>query len=188
MCKKLSESDFKVAAAALNCELAVVKAVSRVESNGQGFTSFCNPVILFEGHKFHKYTKGAYTGLIGNEDISYKKWVRTYYNDDQYARLDKAMCLDREAALMSASWGKFQIMGFNYELAGFDSVEKFVSSMYKSELDHLLAFVSFVKKTGLASKLRNRDWRGFARGYNGSGYAKNSYDIKLADAYKEFST
>ena len=41
----------------------------------------------------------------------------------------------------------------------------------------------FLKANGLISKLQRHDWAGFARGYNGSAYAKNQYDTKLAVAY-----
>lgn len=37
------------------------------------------------------------------------------------------------------------------------------------------------------NELQRKDWAGFARGYNGPGYAKNRYDIKLANAYKKYS-
>ncbi|OOV89142.1 hypothetical protein MF4836_34345 [Pseudomonas sp. MF4836] len=44
------------------------------------------------------------------------------YGRPQYERLITAYRLDEEAALQACSWGKFQIMGFNYRAAGFDSV------------------------------------------------------------------
>lgn len=38
------------------------------------------------------------------------------------------MSIHREAALHSTSWGAFQIMGFNFALYGFHSVEDFVAA------------------------------------------------------------
>ena len=57
---KLSEQNFKDAAASLNCEIAVIKAVTEVESRGNGFLPDDQPVILFERHIFSRYTKGKY--------------------------------------------------------------------------------------------------------------------------------
>ena len=186
MSKRISESDYNNAAKVLKCEVAVIKAVAKVESAGNGFHSNGEPVILFEGHKFHKYTNGKFT-TPENENISHRKWSRKYYKENQHKRLQKAAELDRDAALMSASWGKFQIMGFNYKLCGFRTVQDFVNAMYKDEGKHLMSFVNFVINTGLSTKLRNKDWSGFARGYNGSSYKVNRYDTKMSEAYNRLS-
>ena len=55
--------------------------------------------------------------------------------------------LDEPAALKSASWGLFQIMGENYGAAGFRSVEAFVDAMLTRRSNHLLSFINFVKNT-----------------------------------------
>jgi hypothetical protein len=39
----------------------------------------------------------------------------------------------------------------------------------------------------LLAALQSHDWAAFAKGYNGPGYAKNAYDVKLAEAYERFS-
>ncbi len=187
MSKHLTEQDYKDAADSIGCEVAAIKAVAFVESGGRsGFmTDGVTPKILFEGHWFHKLTKGVFTNSI-NKDISYPKWIKKYYNQDQHKRLQKAERLNRDAALKSASWGKFQIMGFNYKLAGFNSLQSFINAMYKSEREHLFAFVAFVKHRRLDDELINKDWQGFAFGYNGKEYAKNKYDEKMENAYNRF--
>lgn len=179
----LQECDFITAAALLDCEVACVKAVAEVESSGGGFLKNGQPKILFEGHYFYELTKGKH----GISNVSYPTWSSEYYNEDQHARLDKAIKLDRSAALQSASWGKFQIMGKNWKNLGYGSVQEFVNDMYAGETEHLMAFVKFVKFNKLDDELRRKDWAGFAKGYNGPGYAKNSYDKKMAAAYKKFS-
>lgn len=184
--KNLKNKDFKEAAELLGVDIATIKAIAEVESAGGGFLSNGQPKILFEGHWFHKLTGGKYTNRE-NANISYPKWITTYYNENQHQRLAKAVRLDREAALKSASWGKFQIMGFNFEKAGFPNLQSFINAMYRSEGAQLLAFVNFVKNEGLDKYLKKQDWAGFARRYNGSGYAKNKYDLKLANAYKKHS-
>lgn len=181
--KTLQECDYVTAANLLNCEVAAIKAVAEVESSGSGFLSTGEPRILFEGHVFYRLTKGKF----GVSNVSYPSWISKYYNENQHLRLAKAITLNREAALQSASWGKFQIMGENWKSLGYSSLQEFINAMYANETEHLMAFVKFVKVNGLADELKRKDWAGFARGYNGPGYAKNQYDKKMAAAYLKFS-
>lgn len=184
----LTESDFKDAAVILGCDVAAIKAVCKVEAPRGGFNPDGSPATLFEGHKFSVFTGGKYDKTA--PDISYPKWTRQFYGKTWQAeqdRLQRAMRLDRDAALKSASWGKFQIMGFNHEMAGFKTVQEFINAMYRSEREQLMAFVSFLQKTNLTGALKRREWKSFARGYNGPSYAANQYDTKLAAAYAAFS-
>ena len=183
---QLTEQDFQGAANALNVPVAAIKAVTKVESNGGGFAANGRPKILFEAHKFHGFTKGRFHA--SHPHLSQPTWAlgKQYYKLDQLARLDEAMTLDREAALKSASYGLFQIMGFNFEACGFASVEDFYNAQCESEGAQLMAFVNFLKANGLDRHLRNKNWAAFAKGYNGPGYAANHYDSKLATAYSSF--
>lgn len=77
----------------------------------------------------------------------------------QYAKLEEAYRLAPEAALRSASWGRFQIMGANFKAAGFTSVEAFVLAMSRAESEHLKAFTHFVMSNkAMLSALREHDW------------------------------
>ena len=184
----ITEQDFAAAAKILGCNVATIKAVAEVEAPRGGFNPDDTPVTLFEGHKFSKFTQGQHDAA--HPDLSYPRWTRNFYGktwQQEQDRLQRAMALDREAALCSASWGKFQIMGFNYALAGFITAQKFVNAMYKSEGEQLLAFVQFCKSSGLQGALKARDWDTFAAGYNGPAYAENRYDEKLAGAYSKYS-
>lgn len=179
----LTEQDFQEAAQLLNVDIPAIKAVAEVESRGAGFLPDGRPKILFERHVFHRLTNGVWDG--NNPGISNKR-AGGYgqAGEWQHERLDRAAKLHRSAALQSASWGKFQIMGFNYEAAGFDDLQSFINAMYKSEGEHLKAFCNFVISNGLADELRNHEWARFARRYNGENYRINKYDEKLAAAYK----
>jgi hypothetical protein len=180
--KMLTEQDYINAARELNCEVAAIKAVAEVESNGSGFLPSGEPKILFEGHIFYKLTNGKF----GLSNVSYPKWISKYYNENQHARLAKAVSLDRNAALQSASWGKFQVMGSNWKPLGYSSLQHFITAMYEDEGKHLDSFVRFVKVNKLDDEIRKKDWTGFARGYNGPGYAKNNYDVKMKKAYEKY--
>ncbi|MNS30167.1 hypothetical protein D3C72_621910 [compost metagenome] len=116
--KKLSEEDFQNAARLLNCEIATIKAVTEVESNGSGFLTTGEPKILFEPHIFwrelSKRNIDPNKHFKGNEDILYSKWISGKYGavNTQHGRLNKAVNINRDAALSSASWGSVSNHGF----------------------------------------------------------------------------
>jgi len=183
----LTEVDYKRAAIVIGVEVAVVKAVAAVESKGSGFFAYGKPKILFEGHWFSKFTKGRYDST--HPAISHKTWTKRHYRGGhaEYGRYDLAYALDKEAAMKSTSWGKFQIMGFNHALAGYPTVGEFVKAMHISEVKQLEAFVQFLKSTKLDEPLKSKDWTAFARGYNGPSYAQNNYDSKMRQAYEAYA-
>lgn len=186
----LTTDQYAAVATSLGCETAALRAVCEVESGGNGFLKDGRPKILFEGHIFWKQLLilniNPATIPGDNSDILYPVWdpvkVRPYYNMDQYARLDKAKKINEAAALKSASWGAFQIMGFNAGACGYATVQNFVTAQ-ANELSQLQCFANFLKSTHLAVNLAHLDWAGFAQAYNGKQYRRNNYDTKLASAY-----
>lgn len=118
--------------------------------------------------------------------LAYSKWGAQPYpktQDARYRQLARAIAIDEAAALKSASWGLGQVMGFNHALCGFDTVQEFVRAMMLSEGAQLYCMARFIVSNRLQRHLRRRNWSSFARGYNGSGYAKHGYHTKLASAY-----
>ena len=200
-----TKEDYRRVAYLLDIEPAVIRAVEEVETGGVGgFVALGKPPVLFEGHIFwdRLKRKGIDPELYveGNEDILYPKWDKSFYKKgiEEYGRLERARKIDQEAADKSTSWGKFQIMGFNYAACGVNSIEEFLHLMCRSELDQLLLFTKFIYRQKrasfpddpekyLISALRAKDWANFARMYNGPLYSNNSYDIKLEAAYKKYS-
>lgn len=189
--KKLSKADIIAVANDLNIEPAALKAVIDVEAAGEGFDKQGRPTILFEPHifwdelgKIHYYTKRTelakkHKGLLS------QKWDKSLYRigGSSHDKLKIGADLHWDAAHKSASWGLGQIMGFNAQKIGYATLKDFIDDMYESEAKQLKAMGMFLKANGLISKLQRHDWAGFARGYNGSAYAKNQYDTKLAAAY-----
>lgn len=57
--------------------------------------------------------------------------------------------------------------------------------MCTGEDKQLEAFARFVKLTGLRPNLERKDWVGFAKRYNGPGYAQNHYDKKTGRGLSE---
>jgi hypothetical protein len=187
----ISRADLAQAAAELGVGVDVVKTVAAVEARNSGFLKGTDlPAILFEGHHFHRYTHGRFDA--SHPHLSHKSWTAAHYRGGrgEYDRLLEAVDInggDPDAALLSTSWGMFQIMGFNHQRAGYDDVRAFVNAMAMGEDAHLRAFARFVLSDGggLAQRLRDRDWTEFARAYNGAGFAKNQYDAKLAKEFAE---
>lgn len=189
--KGLTESDYSRAARELGCEVAAIKAVAEVESAGRGLLPDGRPTILFEAHIFDRLTKGAYRGSRDRRGVllSVPKWDRALYGASgvhQYERLEDAMMLNERAAVMSCSWGRFQIMGFNFAACGLPDVDTLIEFLENHDEDHehLDLFVRYILVNGLDDELRNLDWRGFARQYNGPGYEANAYHTKMAAAYR----
>ena len=182
----LTEANYAEAAKSLGVEVAVIKAVAEVESPSGAFDAQGRPTILFERHYFHRLTGAAHDA--GHPDISNSASGGHGKFSAQYPKLERAYRLDPDAALRSASWGRFQIMGDNYKAAGFTSAAAFVRAMTKSELEHLKAFVNFVKSDpGQVTALQKQDWADFAARYNGKAYKKNNYDTRLETAYQKYS-
>lgn len=165
---------------------AEVWAVLAVETRGFGFLPDRRPQILFERHIFHKLTNGDHDA--GNVDVSNKIAGGYVGGAGEYPRLEKAMALDRTAALQSTSWGVGQVMGFNHKVAGFLSVTAMVDAMVQDENAQLLAVANFIKSTNLNGALQRQDWRAFAAGYNGPDFAKNHYDTRLSEAHTGYKT
>lgn len=192
--EKLTDEDFRLMSQLLGCETAALKAVHKIETEGRdGFFAPDKPTILFEGHIFWKQLKTRGIEPIkcykGNEDILYPKQETGHYKEGikEYERLEKARLIDREAADASASWGMFQIMGFNYKACDEKSVESFVAAMCESERKQLILFGRFIWKGGMLPALIAKNWSEFARRYNGPSYTQNKYDAKLAAAYYSYS-
>jgi hypothetical protein len=100
--------------------------------------------------------------------------------------LEKAMALDQEAALESASWGLAQVMGFNFQVAGFTSVASMVQQMVLDEDAQLLGMAHFIQSNNLVGALQRANWVAFARGYNGPDFKRNEYDTRLAAAHAKY--
>lgn len=182
----LSNADLARAATRLDVEVAVIRAVAQVEAPGGAFDDFGRPTILYERHYFHRLTAGKHDKK--HPDLSNASQGDYGKLSAQYSKLERAYKLNASAALKSCSWGRFQIMGANYDECGFGSVEAFVRSVMQSEANQLDAFVTFLNHDARKRRaLKQHDWAVFARLYNGPSYADNGYDSKLEAAFDRFS-
>lgn len=191
--KTLTNEQIKDLANKHGIEYAGLKAVVEVEASGKGFIGDV-PKILYEPHIMHRLlTKKNYITIRNNlmkahPNLCYPRWGTYKYGAEsiQHKRLEIASQFNRDTALESCSWGLGQVMGFHWKSLGYESLQAFINDMYESEAKQLEAMIRFIKVNGLLLALKNKDWVKFARGYNGSGYAKNKYHIKLANAYAKY--
>lgn len=181
----LTAEDFAAVAADLGCEPAAVQAVVEVESGSLGaFGADGRPIILYEPHIFSRRTERRYDAT--HPTISYRTWDASKYprtQEGRWEQLRQAYALSPQDAVASASWGKFQIMGFNHAACGFPDPKSFVADMCRSEAQQLRAFAAFVRANNLADELQRKDWEGFAAGYNGSGQVER-YGRLMREAYE----
>lgn len=185
----ITDHDLRLAAVRLNVTKRHIEMLRKVESGGKSFDDKGRPIILFEPHIFYRRTQGRY----GSTPFSNRTWNRSLYPgsyDGRWEQMADAAERDTHAAIESASWGLWQIMGFHWNTLGYESVWDFAASMVESEAGHLEALVRFIEANGLQDELAaceagNPDsCRAFARAYNGPAYAKNNYHVKMAEALR----
>lgn len=190
----LTAEDYNAAAEPYGIDPLYLRAVAEVESAGNGFLDDGRPKILFEGHIFwrrlraRKLNPESILKLFPEaETVLYPKWTKKHYvgGSGEHDRLDLATRLGDISAYESASWGKFQVMGYHAKRLGYEDAQVMAGEMYQSEAQHLEAFVRYCKVYGLIDELQRQDHEGFARGYNGPGFAQNRYDEKIEKAYRK---
>jgi peptidoglycan hydrolase-like protein with peptidoglycan-binding domain len=183
--RALTQADVERAADQLQCESAAINAVIEVESPRTGYLPDGRVVILFERHVFWRQlqahgidpaTVQAPAAILSQARGGYVGGVA------EYARLAQAIA--REPAVESCSWGRFQIMGYHFQVLGYASASNMATAFASGEVEQMQAFVRFIQSDAeLLKALRSRKWAAFARLYNGPAYAENLYDVKLAKAY-----
>lgn len=206
----VSDDAFAEAAALLGVKESYVRAIAEVESAGASFLPDGRVKILFERHWFYKKLKEAmdHNSLVREHiavkfklptitdsktifDLVVKNYsgicnpVRGGYlgNAAEWPRLETAMNLDVEAACQSASYGGYQIMGFNCIACGYKTAAAMAVGFAQSESAQFLGLVKFIKANPkIHTALKAGNWAGVAEGYNGAAYAEAGYHIKLAAA------
>jgi hypothetical protein len=183
----LADGDYAASSRILAVPAAYIKAFASVEANGSGFFHG-EPKILFEPHRFSKLTNHRFDA--SHPHVSYPRWGMRPYpgtQEGRYEQLLEAIGLDPRAAFKACSYGKFQILGENAAACGFPGEPwLFAFAQARDEIQQLRAFEKFINSTGIVIPLRGALWAQVAARYNGPAYAKNQYDVKLAQAAHRF--
>jgi hypothetical protein len=172
--------------ARIGIDKGVAVAVIAVESGGSGMGPDGRMIIRFENHLFWSFwgkaNPAAYNqSFVFDQNASWKghkyrtqpngPWLDVHQNQNsEWATFNYASTIDATAAKKSISMGLVQIMGFNNRAIGYASPDAMFAAFAADEKFQLLGFFNFVKNDQRQiTALRNRDYVGFARIYNGPG-------------------
>lgn len=185
----LTEEDYQEVAQELKVEVAAIKAIVDIETGRlhTGFNRPRNPIIDFDAKIFARFCARKGINLkarTSQQDILYKRGFNQVL---EHQRLSVACAIDSITAFESTFWGMFQIGGFNWKLCGAQNIQHFVKEMCYSERSQLKLFANFITNTDLVKYLRAKNWRAFAKRYNGPKYAQHGYHTRLAAAYRKHS-
>ncbi len=181
-----------VTAKSLNVLPAALLTVVEVESGGRigaKVNGRMEPMIRFEGHYFHRLLPKALRQIARNQRLAHPRAGRVTnprHQARRWIKLKQAIKINRIAALSSVSWGVGQVMGSHWQWLGYGSVDALVQEARSGLSGQVRLMARFIQKSGLVAKLNSQDWAGFARTYNGPGFRKNQYDIKLAAAFARY--
>lgn len=194
--KILIPSDVEEVARRIGVQPSTLKAFLEVEGKGEGFLPDGRPLILFERHKFYQNIKAKFgqskADMLSGQypNICHPVWDASAYKGyaREFDRLAIAKNIDNQCALLSASWGVMQVMGFNHKLCGHATVDSFVAAMERSEDDQFAIGIQFItNQPALLNALRSKDYHTMARIYNGTSYATHNYHGRLQAADDKFA-
>jgi hypothetical protein len=172
---------------------AALLAVAEVESGGRALFDVNGkkePAIRFEGHYFDRRLAGRIRDQARQAGLSAPEAGRVRNPKTQRERwllLERAVSIHKKAALESTSWGLGQVMGAHWEWLGYSSIDELVAEARSSVGGQVRLMLNFIDKAGLKTALEQKDWRNFARRYNGPAFARNQYDSRMAAAFERWN-
>lgn len=166
---------------------ALFLAFMETETGGRGFDSTTGKLMIqFEPAWFKKRAPYAPSGLwsLNKVDVQSKEWLA--FND--------AFKKNAKAAMLSTSIGLFQIMGFNFAQAGFDSVDAMWNDAKKGTESQIRQGANFIKNSpNLLKAMKAKNFHLIATYYNGAGYpalakkyGREPYNITMERLYNVY--
>lgn len=167
----------------------VVRAVISAESRTSPFDENGRMIIRFENHIFRNilqndavYSKNfqngqpAHTNHLWRENEN-SEWIAFHGNQDkEWKVFQSAYNINSNAALQSISMGMGQVMGFNYDLLGYNSPQQMFDEFKKGEVQQIIGFFGYIiNKVGMLDAIKNKDWNLIGKLYNGSESAGAIY-------------
>lgn len=182
----LNATEEKTFATRLGVSVKQLRAVATVEASGAGYDNKGRPKILYERHKFHKFTGGRFSVT------PFSNPARGGYTENSWDKLVGAIVTGSvDAAFMSCSWGKFQVLGEYWDDFNYASPFAFAHSLVANEAAHYEMLCAYVEHFRLQDEMKaistNADTcRAFAKAYNGGSYADipPGYHVKIANAMR----
>jgi len=148
-------------------EPAALLAIAEVESGGRALHNVNGgkePAIRFEGHYFDRRLSGRLRDYARSNGLSAPVAGRIRNPKSQGERwllLERAMGLNKKAALESTSWGLGQVMGAHWEWLGYMTVDDLVAEARGSVAGQARLMLRFIEKAELLEVLKARNWREF---------------------------
>ena len=181
---------------------AIAVAILAQESGGQPYGADGRLIIRFENHLFYEYWGKGNASVYNNHFQSGSptwtghKWrpkADAAWRDCHTSQsvewevLTFASTLNDSAAKKSISMGLPQVLGSNFGILGFVSVQDMFNAFVASERNQVVAFFDFLQGNGTTATnaLKTRDFRTIASIYNGAGNA-DSYGRLIEGHYKAF--
>jgi hypothetical protein len=189
----ITQEYLETKASELNVDWRVLKAFQVVECRGSGFNADGTPKVLFERHVFlqrlvaNKQTKLATQLQRTRPDLCNRTPGGYGSYAVQHQKLDQAAQYDRSSALEACSWGIGQVMGYQWRVLGYASLQHFINHMYAGEQQQFDAAIKYLQVNKLIDEMQRKDYAGLAKGYNGAGYKANNYHVKLKDAVEKLA-
>lgn len=176
----------------LGVEPAALLAVAEIESAGKPFAMVHGrpmPLIRWECHYFYRLLPPMLRAQGVAARLAHPR-AGTIPNpasqEARYNMLERGKQIHEEAALSSCSWGLGQVMGSHWKALGFGSIQQFVTTACSGVAGQTELMARFIKRHGLTTALKQRNWTAFAKAYNGPAYRANRYDAKMANAYMRY--
>lgn len=161
----------------------ILEAIVLTEAGGDGFENNRLKIRL-EAHLLLGKTWGKPSAfqpyfrfdldniLLGyfREDVR-GDWVMYHADQDlEWRAFDLARRIDAAAAYRCTSMGAGQVMGFNAERVGFGTPDNMFAAFHRGELPQHVAVINYcLTDPALLDAIRQRDWDGIIRAYNGVG-------------------
>jgi hypothetical protein len=157
---------------------AAIRAFAVVESDEKPFTPNGAPVVRFEAGHWKKHR------IAERVALSFDKAPNARDLDARWEQFKRMRAVNETAAIMSHSFGLFQIMGFNHRLCMCHDAATFLSEVMTLE-GQLKMFKRFmVSSPALLSAVRRNQPEKVGFHFNGPQYKRNKYDVKWAAASK----
>lgn len=184
----------KEAANRIGCDPNLIQAIFDVESPNGPFDGQGRLPLLPEKHRFWRNLPASKRGVAERRNLAHHGWrPKSQYkglggvgSDSRWHRMQAMAQIDETAALKSASWAGPQILGENYRICGYETVQQFLLAMAEHEDNQIEAFCRFIEARGLADELRTFDVRAVVRVYNGPGQV-DRYTGKVAVQYRKLT-
>ncbi|MBO9620549.1 MAG: DUF3380 domain-containing protein [Niabella sp.] len=188
----------------IGCEKEVIKAIAKQESQGEPFVSNnTHAKILYERHYAYRLLKAkgkTQKELKDFEMVKDPKGLPIIYPQgysikgkeygsylQQIEKLDIVKEIDKDVAIQSCSWGRFQVMGVNFK-GLYKNPSELEDAQNHCEIQHLALFFQEVStNTSLIAAMKMKDWEKIAYYYNGPKWRENDYANKIKKYYEGFN-